>query len=37
MGLDEFTLDIPALENTVFNAETGVGTTTITVKPYGHF
>jgi hypothetical protein len=32
--VDEFTLDIPALENTVFNAETGVGTTTITIKPY---
>jgi hypothetical protein len=32
--VDEFTLDIPALENTVFNSETGVGTTTITVKPY---
>jgi hypothetical protein len=28
--VDEFTLDIPALENIVQNSETGVGTTAVT-------
>ncbi|MFH0938795.1 MAG: hypothetical protein V1899_05900, partial [Planctomycetota bacterium] len=30
----EFTIDTPALEYTVINAETGIGTTTLTVRPH---
>ncbi|MFH0938798.1 MAG: hypothetical protein V1899_05915, partial [Planctomycetota bacterium] len=29
----EFTIDTPALEHTVINAATGIGTTTLTVRP----
>ncbi|MFH0938869.1 MAG: hypothetical protein V1899_06275, partial [Planctomycetota bacterium] len=30
----EFTIDTPALESTVINAQTGIGTTTLTVRPH---